>query len=197
MGLENNNMGNQKKNILDELKESGAGFSEPKGYFNGMEDRFVVNLSHEKTKKGQSKSAEHLMPKLESSALDLIGNSHGFTTPAGYFDEEDQHPIVPKTKKIISLNSPGLSKWFNLSIAASLLLFFGLGFYLSSNPNVKMTELNTDEIENWIDSDLVSFNSYEIAELFEDVDLEGELYSDEEVGAYLNDLDIEEILLDN
>lgn len=184
MELENNNMNSQKKNILDELKKSGAGFRAPKDYFEDMEERFVVNQSLD-------------MAKLKPQTLDLIGKAHGFTTPAGYFEEEDQHLIVPKSKKIISLHSPGLKKWLNLSIAASLLLFFGLGFYLSTNTNVKMAELNTDEIENWIDADLVSFNSYEIAELFEDVDLESNLYSDEEVGTYLDNLDIENIILDN
>jgi hypothetical protein len=190
-------MDSQKKNILDEIKKSGAGFGEPKGYFEDMEDRFVVKLSLDKAKKVQSKSAELMMPKLNPNDLDVIGKAHGFTTPAGYFEEDLKHHIIPKTKKIISLNSPGLSKWFNLSIAASILLFFGLGFYLSSNTNVKVTALNTDEIENWIDADLVSFNSFEIAELFEDVELESDLYSDEELGAYLDNLDIENIILDN
>lgn len=188
-------MNSQKKNILDELKKSGAGFKAPKDYFEDMEDRFVASQNLDKAKKEHSKSAGPKMPKLD--ALDSIGKSHGFTTPAGYFEEEAKHLVIPKTKKIISLNSPGLRKWLNLSIAASILLFFGLGFYLSSNTNVQMAELNTDEIENWIDTDLISFNSYEIAEVFEDVDLESDLYSDEEVGAYLDNLDIEEIILDN
>ena len=195
MDLDNNNMGSQKKNILDQLKESGTGFSEPKDYFEGLEDRFVAKLDIDKAKKEQSKSTGPNMPKL--SALDSIGKAHGFRTPAGYFEEDVEPLIIPKTKKIISLNSQGLSKWLNLSIAASILLFFGLGFYLSSDTNVKMAELHTDEIENWIDTDLISFNSYEIAEAFEDVDLESDLYSDEEVGAYLDNLDIEEIILDN
>jgi len=197
MDLDNNNMGSQKKNILDKIKKSGAGFTEPKGYFEDMEDRFVVKLSLEKAKNVQSISAELMNRQLKPNNLDGIGKAHGFTTPAGYFEEDTKHHITPQTKKIISLNSRGLSKWLNLSIAASLLLFFGLGLYLSSNTNVKMAELNTDEIENWIDADLVSFNSLEIAELFEDVELESDLYSDEEVVAYLDNLDIENIILDN
>jgi hypothetical protein len=197
MDLENINMDSQKKNILDEIKKSGAGFSEPKGYFEDMEDRLVVNLSLDKAKKVQSKSAELIMHKLKPNKLDVIGKSHGFTTPAGYLDEDVKQLIIPRTKKINSLNYLGLSKWLNLSIAASILLFIGLGFYLSRNTNIKMAELNTDEIENWIDTDLVSFNSFEIAELFEDVELESDLYSDEEVEAYLDNIDIENIILDN
>lgn len=190
-------MGSQKKNILDKIKKSGAGFSEPKDYFEDMENRFIVKFSLEKAKKMESKSAELMTHQLNPNNLDKIGKVHGFTTPVGYFEEDTKHHIIPKTKKIISLNSRGLSKWLNLSIAASLLLFFGLGLYLSSNTNVKMAELNTDEIENWIDTDLVSFNSLEIAVLFEDVELQTDLYSDEEVGAYLDNLDIENIILDN
>jgi len=188
-------MGNQKKNILDQLKKSGTGFNEPKDYFEAMDDRFVANLSLDKAKKVQSKSSGLMMSK--TNTLDLIGKAHGFTTPKGYFKEDARPLIIPKTKKIISLNSPILKKWLNLSIAASILLFFGLGFYLSSNTSVEMAELSTNEIENWIDTDLVSFNSFEIAELFEDVELESDLYSDEEVGAYLDNLDIENIILDN
>ena len=188
-------MDSQKKNILNELKKSGAGFSEPKDYFEAMEDRFVAKLDLDKAIKTPSKSVGTKLSKL--NALDSIGKAHGFRTPAGYFEEDVKPNIVPKTKKIISLNSQGLSKWLNLSIAASILLFFGLGFYLTSNTYTEMAELNTDEIENWIDTDLVSFNSFEIAEVFEDVDLESDLYSDEEVGAYLDNIDIENIILDN
>ena len=137
MELENNNMNSQKKNILDNLKKSGAGFRAPKDYFEDMEERFVVNQSLDMARKVQSNSVEPLSPKLKPKTLDLIGKAHGFTTPAGYFEEEDQHLIAPKSKKIISLHSPGLNKWLNLSIAASLLLFFGLGIYLSSNTNVR------------------------------------------------------------
>lgn len=195
MDRENNNMDSQKKNILDQLKKSGTGFSEPKDYFEALEDRFVTKLELDKDKMEQSNSTAAKMLKL--NALDSIGKAHGFRTPDGYFEEDVKPLIIPKSKKVISLKSRGLSKWLNLSIAASILLFFGLGFYLSSDTNIKMAELNTDEIENWIDTDLVSFNSYEIAEAFEDVDLESDLYSDEEVGAYLDNLDIEEIILDN
>lgn len=197
MDLENNNMDSQKKNILDQLKKSGTGFNEPKDYFETMDDRFVTNLGLDKAKKAQSKSADLMLPKSKTNALDLIGKAHGFTTPEGYFKEDARPLIIPKTKKIISLNSPGLKKWLNLSIAASILLFFGLGLYLSSNTNVEMAELSTNEIENWIDTDLISFNSFELSELFEDVELESDLYSDEEVAAYLDNLDIENIILDN
>jgi len=54
-----------------------------------------------------------------------------------------------------------------------------------------------EEFANWIESDYVDLNSYEIAEAFNDVELEQVLYSEDEIDEYLNSIDIENLILEN
>lgn len=181
-------MEHPKKNILSTLKTSGAGFSHPEGYFDGLEDRFVDDLKDKKANGSDASLAK---------GLESIGKSHGFTVPLGYFEQNKENLLVPKSNKVISLVSVKVKKWVSLSVAASLLLFFGLRFLTSGDTQMELTELNDTDIENWIDADLISFSSYDIAEAFSDVNLESEIYSDEEIDVYMDNMDIENIWLEN
>jgi hypothetical protein len=182
-------MEHPKKNILNTLKKSGSGFSHPEGYFDGLEDRFVNNLKDKKV----NQPDETVLQGLEA-----IGKSHGFTVPIGYFEEDTEKIAVPRSNKVISLFGIPIKKWASLSIAASLLLFFGLRFFTSGNTQTELAELTNSDIENWIDADLISFSSYDIAEAYSDVSLEDEMnYSDEEVDIYIDNIDFENILLEN
>lgn len=183
-------MEHPKKNILNTLKKSGSGFSHPEGYFDGLEDRFVNSL---KDKDVDNRSGDTL-----NRGLEAIGKSHGFTVPSGYFEQDIQNIVAPRSNKVISLLGMHIKKWAGLSIAASLLLFFGLRFFTSGNTQMELTELTNTDIENWIDADLISFSSYDIAEAYSDVNLENEMiYSDEEVDIYIDNIDFENILLEN
>jgi len=181
-------MEHPKKNILSTLKKSGPGFSHPEGYFDGLEDRFVEGLKNKEVQQ----SEESLIQGLEA-----IGKSHGFKVPDGYFAQDNLNIVVPRSHKVISLVSKNIKKWGGLSIAASLLLFIGLRFFTSDNAQMELTELSNTDIENWIDADLISFSSYDIAEAYNDVNLENEMYSDEEIDVYIDNIDIENILLEN
>ena len=69
---------------------------------------------------------------------------------------------------------------------------------MNTNKNTNnQLHLQDREIANWIEADLIDFNSNEIAEAFSDIELENPLYSDEEVFNYLNDVDIENIIIEN
>ena len=54
-----------------------------------------------------------------------------------------------------------------------------------------------EEFIYWIEADLADPNSYEIAEAFNDVELEHVFFYEEELGDYLNSVDIENLILEN
>jgi len=190
-------MDNNKKNILDSLKISGTGLKHPKGYFDEVEERLVSALPPNDQFKKRIDTEKEWTDRIKPKKLDLIGENHGFTVPKNYFEEDLDFKKEPGSTKIISMAIKNAGKWLSLAVAASFLLFFGSKLFTINDKPLELSEINESEIENWIDADLVSFNAYEIAEAFSDVDLENEIYSDEEVADYLNTIDIEQIILDN
>jgi hypothetical protein len=190
-------MKSDNRNILDSLKKSGTGFNHPNGYFADFEEKLLSELPQDAQLKIQIDSEEELTDHVKSNPLDRIGKNHGFKVPEDYFEEELNLKSIAGTTKVISLARKNAGKWLSIAVAASFLLFFGLKFYTLNEKQLELSDLNNDEIENWIDAGLVSFNTYEIAEAFDDVDWENEMYSDEEMTDYLNQMDIEQLILDN
>jgi len=84
-----------------------------------------------------------------------------------------------------------------MSVAASILLFFGIQFMNKGQQNASQVIVQNEEIANWIAEDLVTFDTYEIAEAFSDVELEETLYADEAVYDYLDFIDIESLIIEN
>ncbi len=84
-----------------------------------------------------------------------------------------------------------------MSVAASFIIFIGIKFYSYEQDTIQLSELNTDEITSWVDEDLIAFESYDIAEVFDEITLDSDIYSDEDVLGYLNNVDMEEIILEN
>lgn len=190
-------MNKDRKNILDNLKESGTGFNHPKGYFDDFETRLLSDLDQNARGKNHLKTEGEWVDSVEVRHLDLIGKNHGFKVPENYFEKDLDIKNKAGSTKIISLARQNAGKWISMAVAASFLLFFGLKYYTANEKQMDFTDLKNDEIENWIDEDLISFNSYEIAEAFSDVDLESKMYSDEEVTDYLDQIDIEQLILDD
>lgn len=190
-------MDNNKKNILDSLKKSGPGFKHPKGYFDAFEDGLVSALNKNDQFEMRIDTEKEWTDSIKPEELDLIGKNHGFTVPENYFEADLDLKKEPGSTKIIAMARKNAGRWLSLAVAASFLLFFGSKFFTVDDEQLELSDLKDDEIENWIDADLVSFNAYEIAEAFSDVDLENEMYSDEEVTDYLNTIDIEQLILDN
>ncbi len=161
------------KDIFENLKTKGTGVSSPEDYFGNFENIFFnakTNATH----------------------------TSGFVSPNNYFEEFDDKVLTElKPSKIIRLNNNALK--ISLMVAATLLLFFSISnFNLDKHP-LSMDDIELNEIENWLDNDLVSYNSYEISEIFSDVDLDIEL-ANVEIDASLNYLDytdIESLILEN
>ena len=190
-------MDNNKKDILDSLKKSGTGFKHPKGYFDEVEEKLASALSQNDEFEMGSETGKERTDSVKPKKLDLIGKNHGFAVPENYFEEDPGIKKEAGSAKIISMARKNAGRWLSLAVAASFLLFFGTRFFTVNDKQLDLSEINENEIENWIDADLVSFNAYEIAEAYSDVDLENEMFSDEEVADYLNTIDIEQLILDN
>jgi len=120
----------------------------------------------------------------------------GFKIPENYFDQletkfnktEEFHTDNRKVRRL---------RIVSMSIAASILLFFGIQFMNKGQQNVNQIILDNEEIAGWVDEDLITFDSYEIAEAFSDAELEQTLYTDEEVNDYLDFIDIESLIIEN
>lgn len=162
-------MDKNKENIWKQLKSSGPGFTVPKGYFKSSEG--PIDLGH-------------------------IGKDHGFRVPEGYFETIQSKIAGTEKTKVVSLKLKFI-RMSSLSIAASILLFFGLYYFNRSENITDQLAFQDEEFIDWIESDLTDPNSYEIAEAFNDVELEHTLFSEEEVDDYLNSVDIENLIIEN
>ena len=199
-----------KNNSLDILKKQGSGFKTPKGYFNSVEDEVFAKLITEKLPEKEGFS----MPKnyfetiedkvLQNITQEKLSEKVNFEVPKGYFDtiedkvfEKIKNEDLKQQPKIIDFKSRVIKVLPPIAIAASLLLFIVLN-YNSNNGKYTMEKVASSDIETWVDNNLITFESEEIAEVFSDVSLEEELNSeDEELLDYLNGMDVESIFSDN
>ena len=189
-------MDRNKENILKQLKSSGPGFTVPKGYFKSLEEQIDPTISS--FDPNHKKNEGYINPNQKSHSsfnLDQIGKDPGFKVPEGYFDTIQSKTTQLEKTKVIPLNGKFI-RILSLSIAASILLFFGLNYMNTRENIIDQMAFQDEEFINWIESDLADPNSYEIAEAFYDVELENVLFSDEEVDDYLNGVDIENLILE-
>lgn len=189
-------MDRNKENILKQLKSSGPGFTVPKGYFKSLEEQIDHTINSFDPNHKKNEGYINTNQKSHSSFnLDQIGKDPGFKVPEGYFDTIQSKTTQLEKTKVIPLNGKFI-RILSLSIAASILLFFGLNYMNTRENIIDQMAFQDEEFINWIESDLADPNSYEIAEAFYDVELENVLFSDEEVDDYLNGVDIENLILE-
>ncbi|MCF6223109.1 MAG: hypothetical protein L3J34_05220 [Flavobacteriaceae bacterium] len=167
-------MKGNKKDIFKNLKNKGTGFSSPNNYFSNFENNFLKKKTN-------------------------VSNTSGFIIPKNYFENFDDKIFAAlKSPKIILLNNKRVIK-FSLMVAATLLLFISISNFEFAKHPMSMDDIEINEMANWIDNDLVSYNTYEISEIFSDTDLDIELVNSE-IDASLNYLeytDIESLMLEN
>lgn len=179
-------MDRNKENILNQLKKSGPGFTVPKAYFkeagtHDNSDNYLENNTSE---------------KITGSNLDIHLKAPGFKVPNGYFETVESNIFESRNPKIISFKTK-VVRVLTFAAAASVLLFFGIN-YMNSNQGINEEMVFEDEeLVSWIESDLVDFNSYELAEAFNDLEFEHDLYAEEDIDEYLNTVDIENLILEN
>ena len=195
-------MKNNKKEILNELSKNNGGFKTPVNYFSDFEKNF---LKKKETETSGYISPENYFLKLENEIINKTKKfkepkTTGFKTPDNYFEEFDidlDKRLSSHNTKIVNLNTRKYFKIIAYSVAASLLLFFGLNNFVFDKNNYNIESIQIAEIEKWIDEDLISFNSYDIDETFSDVELTiANDYSDE-ILEYLDYSEIENLIIEN
>lgn len=187
-------MKDKDKDILKRLKGSGPGFSLPKGYFDDL-DKSLASLG---TKTSQDQGSDNHKSHLteSSSILDQKKFGPGFRVPENYFDSFEAKALNTELGKVVSLGNK-TRRIISLAIAASILLFFGIQYNYNLKPAATEVSFQEADVSNWIEMDLVEFNTYEIAEVFDDIELDAVAYTDEELFSYLNEVDLENIILEN
>ncbi len=184
-------------NILGKLKNSGTGFNLPEGYFDSLEDKISADM-HADDQPDKIKGSPILKKDIQGAeGLSKIGNKSGFKVPEGYFENNEAYLRGSFKKRTFPLSINKKSKMIWYSVAASFLLFFAIKYVTVKPVNFDFSEINQSEIETWIDADLVSFNSYDVAEVFNDVNLDEYDFTDEELESYIVEEDIENIILQN
>lgn len=123
----------------------------------------------------------------------LKGNSKsGLKVPEGYFEEFEVEP-----PGVYKMNRPEVKKLFWMAAAASVLLFFGIKYMNTNQSSLDWNDLEQAEISFWIESDHAELNAYDIAEAYPDVELNDTNISNEELNAYLNEIELDQILYEN
>lgn len=194
--------------LITEKFPEKHGFSIPKGYLEAIETSVSAKLSAEQlpdkegftTPKGYFDSVEDTIFAKLGKQTRQINTSD---IPEGYFDTLEDRVFtrlkeeIRKEPKVISLSSRVKKVLIPVAVAASLLLIFIIGY--NSGSSTTIDEVANTEIEKWIEEDLINLDSYEIAEIFNDVNLASNETSSEEdtLLDYLNGTDIENMLLEN
>lgn len=191
-------------NILYNLKSSDLGFKTPKNYFenfnNDLENPNILKL----IKKDGFVIPNKYFKKVNNTILSnskpiQIPEGTGFATPDNYFENLKITSHNKTTnKKEINLFQHKYKKFINLSIAASLLLLIGINYFANNQKTINIDNLTANEIEKWINDDLIGFNTYDIAEAYEGIDInDNSLFFEDEISDYLEEKDLELLYLEN
>ena len=194
-----------KKSNLQHIKSTNSAFKVPKEYFDTIEDTVFANISTEKIPKKEGyKTPNNYFENVEDDILrKTYQEKHkkyaGFSIPKDYLDTLENTILSKldnhKPTKVISLKKFVYKKFAPITVAASLLIVFFLNYQQDAENLEPVTET---EIEQWIENDLISIDSYEIAEVYNDTYLENTtIFAEEEIEEYLNGTDIESLLLEN
>ena len=196
-----------KKNSLDILKKQGLGFKIPMGYFETVEGDVFSKLSTKGFPKNAGYSvSENYFDTIESNVFAKIDTSEldkeqQFDVPTDYFKTVEDNVFKKineqdnKQPKVFSLKTKVVKIFIPIAIAASLLLLFTV-YTQKTDSTYSFDNLAAIDIENWIEEDYISLDSYQIAEVYSDVNFEDEFDEEDiELLDYINGTDIESVLL--
>lgn len=187
-------MDKKDKDILNKLDSSSTGFKIPDGYFDNLENRLSEKaLTNEQSDNEKSLHQLHI---IRPNELKIDRKETGFKVPENYFEQIESRFDKPgKANKAVG--KVRTLRLISMSVAATILLFFGIQFMNNGQQSVNAVNIENEEIADWVAEDLITFNTYDIAEAFSDVELEQTLYTDEAVNDYLDFMDIESLIIEN
>lgn len=187
-------MDKERNNRINKIDSSSSGFKIPDDYFDNLENNLIEKVfTNESSDKKKSVNELHL---IRANELGSKRKESGFKVPENYFEQlegrfsktEEFHTENTKVRRL---------RLVSMSVAASILLFFGIQYMNKGQQNVNEVILENEEIAGWVDENIITFDSYDIAEAFSDVELEQSLYTDEAVNDYLDFVDIESLIIEN
>ncbi len=189
----------KENDILKSLKNEGLGFTLPEDYL----ANFEVHSKHKtlESKTGFTVPKDYL-ENLDAPILAKISKapSTGFKIPNNYLETIDNKILnsiqLNKQSKTISIFQRPLFKGIGFAIAASLVLFFGIKSFYFTTDIPDFDSVTVAQIDSWVEEDLLTFSTYDIAENLTDIDYDiSANFSDEEILDYLDNTDIENLLL--
>lgn len=194
-----------KKRKLEHIKKSG--FKTPNDYFETFEDAVFAKMASEKfPKKSGFESPNGYIETIEDNVFGKLQlkneqKATGFKIPENYLETVEGNVLktiknYQNEPKVFDFKNIFIKKLIPIAAAASLLLFI----FINNNEttDVNLDKLASAEIEQWIYDDLITFDTYEITEVFDDIELESQtIFEDEEIIDYLNGTDIESLILEN
>ena len=185
---------------------SNHGFNVPDTYFNTVEDGVFAEINASKliTKKVSYKTPDTYFDTVESIVItklkaQTIQKEITKSIPDGYFESLEDQVLnkIKGTSKVRTLKK--LSKYVApIAIAASFLIIFNLN---STSNNITFETLATSEIEEFIENGNINYDAEGLASIFPEVTLEDTNYistlSDSDVLNYLNESDLETLIIEN
>lgn len=200
------------KNIapkLYELQELKSGYTTPKNYFETVEDAiFSILITSELTNKTAFKTPENYFSTIETRVFKSIKSEEKesvFEIPKEYFDtfEDRVFEKLQSKTKVIDFKTQFSKTIVPVLAAASLLLFITLQIFNGTKNTTEdlFAKIEISEMENWIENGELVLNSYEITSIYEDLTIENintnSLYDDDDMLNYLNEIDVESLILIN
>ena len=195
-----------KKNKLQHIKLKENPFKVPIGYFDTVEDDVFANLSSERfPEKDGFSSPEGYFDDVENGVFEELSKEKpikesGYAIPEGYLETVEENVLEKlsgesKSIKVISLKDILLKRVLPVAVAASLLLIIYINF---NNKTSSFESITATDIEQWIENDLITLDTYEIAEVYSDTEIENQdIYAEDELEEYLNGMDVESLLYEN
>ena len=192
--------------ILSKIAHKNHGFNVPDAYFNTVEDGVFaeINASKINIDKTIYKTPDTYFETVEDLAVTKLKaqtfqNEVTNSIPEGYFETLEDQVLnkVKETSKVRTLKK--ISKYVApIAIVASFLIIFILN---STSNNITFETLATSEIEEFIESGNINYDAESLASIFPEVTLEDTNYistlSDSDVLNYLNENDLETLIIEN
>ena len=193
------------KNIapkLYEIKNLNNSFCVPKEYFDSIDDQIMSSIFLDSMERKNSfEIPENYFKLIETSVLEKIKTENN-SIPNNYFDtiEDKVFEKIKGETKVISLNQRIIKRFIPIVAAASIVLILTLQLF-NKPQDFDFATIEGDDIELWLNNGELNFSHNELAYLYEDTEIESvsvfDFYEEEEVYDYLNDLDVESLILTN
>lgn len=191
---------------LSKIAHKKHGFNVPDTYFNTIEDGVFaeINASKINTSKTIYKTPATYFDTIENLVVTKL-KAQTFqkealnSIPEGYFETLEDKVLnkIKDTSKVITLKN-SLKYVVPIAIAASFLIVFMLN---NTTNTVTFDNLATSEIEEFINNGSLYYDAESLATVFPEVTVEDTNYitslSDTDVVNYLNENDLEALLLEN